>query len=87
MWIDPRTFFTTTPTQTLTHQVALHLQVPNSQSENGEFIKLDAYIFREGQHASQLVQLLVESVSVPLGGVGLHTFRGWWFVAGRGKGV
>lgn len=78
--------FSPLTTWILTHQVALHLQVSDSQSEDGEFIKPGAHIFREGQQASQLVQLLVEPVSMPLGWVGLHTLRGWWFGAGRGKG-
>lgn len=85
MGTDPRSFSPLT-TQILTHQVALHLQVSNSQSEDGEFIEPGAHIFRKGQQASQLVQLLVESVSMPLGGIGLHALRGWWFGAGRGKG-
>lgn len=84
--IDPRSF-SPLATQTVTHQVALHLQVSDSQSEDGEFIEPGAHIFREGQQASQLVQLPVEPVSMPLGGVGLHTLRGWWFGAGRGTAV
>lgn len=48
---------------------ALHAEVADAETQHGELVQLGHHVGREGQQAGQVVQLGVEPVAVPLGGV------------------
>lgn len=59
-----------------TLEEALHAEVADAETQHRELVQLGDHVGGEGQQAGQVVQLGVEPVSVPLGGVRLLGPRG-----------
>lgn len=65
--------------QRLTVEVALDLQVPNAEAEDGQLVQPGPHLLCEGQQAGELVQLAVEPVAMAFGWVGLGALGRWRF--------